>query len=103
MEQRVWSDPRVLEILRNDYIVVALYCDDKMSVPEEEWIKDDSGRTLKTLGKINSFIAYKQYGVNAQPCYILEGKGGKLLADPRGYDLDVEAFIQFLETGKQNY
>lgn len=103
MEQRVWSDPRVLEILRNDYIVVALYCDDKMSVPEEEWIKDDSGRTLKTLGKINSFIAYKQYGVNAQPCYILEGKGGRLLADPRGYDLDVEAFIQFLETGKQNY
>ena len=103
MEQRVWSDPRVLEILRNDYIVVALYCDDKMSVPEEEWIKDESGRTLKTLGKINSFIAYKNYGVNAQPCYILEGRNGKLLADPRGYDLDIEAFIEFLETGKRNY
>lgn len=102
MEMRVWSDPRVLEILRNDYVVVALYCDDKMKVDEADWI-EVGGKTLSTLGKINSHIAFSKYGVNAQPCYILEGKDGRLLADPRGYDLDIDGFIQFLETGKNNY
>lgn len=102
MEMRVWSDPRVLEILRNDYVIVALYCDDKMEVSEADWLTVGD-KTLKTLGKINSHIAFSQYGVNAQPCYVLEGNNGRLLAEPRGYDLDVEAFIAFLEEGKANY
>lgn len=102
MEQRVWSDPRVLEILRNDYVVVALYCDDKMTVDEKDWI-EVGDKTLKTLGKINSHIAFAKYGVNAQPCYILEGKKGELLAGPRGYNLDIEDFVKFLNTGKENY
>lgn len=102
MEMRVWSDPRVLEILRNDYVIVALYCDDKMEVPEADWLTVGD-KTLKTLGKINSHIAFSQYGVNAQPCYVLEGNNGRLLADPRGYDLDIDAFVAFLEEGKANY
>ena len=102
MEMRVWSDPRVLEILRNDYVVVALYCDDKMKVDESEWITVGD-KTLTTMGKINSYIAFSKYGVNAQPCYILEGLNGELLADPRGYDTDIEAFIKFLEQGKANF
>ena len=53
MEQRVWSDPRVLEILRRDYVIVALYVDDKTELPEQEWITTESGRVLKSLGKIN--------------------------------------------------
>ncbi len=102
MEQRVWSDPRVLKMLQEDFVVVALYCDDKMPVAEEDWVVVGD-KTLKTLGKINSDIAFRQYGVNAQPCYVLEGKNGKLLADPRGYDLDIDAFIAFMQAGLDNY
>lgn len=102
MESRVWSDERVLKIMREDYIIVALYCDDKMEVDERDWVKDGD-KTLKTLGKINSQIGFSKYGVSAQPCYILEGKDGEMLAEPRGYNLDVEDFIKFLEKGKANY
>lgn len=102
MEARVWSDSRVLEILRNDYVIVALYCDDKKEAAREDWVTHE-GKTLKTIGKINSYIAYTCYGVNAQPCYVLEGRDGRILAEPRSYNLDVEAFISFLEKGKTEY
>lgn len=102
MENRVWSDPRVLDILRNDYVIVALYCDDKKPADESDWITAGD-RTLQHIGKINSYIAYTRYGVNAQPCYVLEGRDGELLAEPRSYDLDIDAFIRFLEEGLENY
>lgn len=102
MESRVWSDPQVLEILRNDYVIVALYCDDKKQADESDWIVTGD-RTLKSIGKINSHIAYTDYGVNAQPCYVLEGRDGKLLAEPRSYDLDIDAFVSFLKSGLENY
>ncbi|HIZ85656.1 MAG TPA: thioredoxin family protein [Candidatus Coprenecus stercoravium] len=102
MEARVWSDPRVLEILRNDYVIVALYCDDKKQADQSDWITDGN-RTLKTIGKINSHIAYTNYGVNAQPCYVLEGHGGEMLAAPRSYNLDVDDFVRFLEGGLEAY
>ncbi len=102
MEQRVWSDPTVQQILREDYVIVALYCDDKMTISEEDWIVVGD-KTLKTLGKVNSHIAFAKYGVNAQPCYILESPDGKLLAAPRGYDLDVDAFVAFLRGGLEKF
>lgn len=102
MESRVWSDPQVLEILRNDYVIVALYCDDKKQADESDWIVTGD-RTLKSIGKINSHIAYTDYGVNAQPCYVLEGRDGQLLAEPRSYDLDIDAFVRFLKSGLENY
>jgi thiol:disulfide interchange protein DsbD len=58
---------------------------------------------LKTLGKINSYYALKTYGVNAQPYYVLQGDEGKPLVEPRGYDLDVEGFIDFLQRGVAAY
>ena len=103
MESRVWSDPRVLEILREKYVIVALYADDKLKVDEADWVTTDTGKVLKTLGKINSYYALKTYGVNAQPYYVLQGRDGKPLVDPRGYDLDVEAFIDFLNRGVEAY
>ncbi len=102
MENRVWSDPKVLEILRNDYVLVALYCDDKKEADESDWITAGD-RTLKDIGKINSYIAYTYYGVNAQPCYVLEGRDGELLADPRSYNLDINEFVAFLKQGLENY
>ncbi|MBR5281971.1 MAG: thioredoxin family protein [Alistipes sp.] len=102
MEARVWSDPRVLELLRNEYVIVALYADDKLKVAEEDWVTTESGKVLKTLGKINSHYALKTYGVNAQPYYVLVDDNGSTLAD-RSYDLDVEGFIAFLKKGVEDY
>ena len=99
MEARVWSDERVLDILREKYVVVALYTDDKMSVPESEWITTEGGDTFKTLGRINSYIARTRFGVNAQPNYILITADGESLAPTRGYDLSVDGFVEFLEGG----
>lgn len=103
MEARVWSDPQVLDILRRDYVIVALYSDDKKVLPESEWVTTDSGKVLKSLGKINSYYALKTYGVNAQPYYVLQGRDGKTLVPPRGYDLNVENFVQFLRSGVEAY
>ena len=103
MEMRVWSDPRVLEILKNDYVICALYADDKKIVSESDWVTTEAGKVLKSLGKINSHFALKTYGVNAQPYYVLQGEDGKPLVEPRGYNLDVEAFIAFLKAGVEAY
>ena len=103
MEARVWSNPQVLEILRNDYVICALYSDDKKVLPEEDWVTTDAGKVLKSLGKINSYYALKTYGVNAQPYYVLQGADGKPLVEPRGYDLDIQGFINFLNRGKEAF
>ena len=103
MESRVLSDPEILSILRNEYVVVALFGDDKRTkVAPEDWVTTDSGKVLKTLGKINSYYVLKEYGINAQPYYILKGRG-QLLAEPRSYNLDVEGFRQFLKEGLDRY
>ncbi|MBR2331160.1 MAG: thioredoxin family protein, partial [Alistipes sp.] len=103
MESRVWSDKRVQDLLRNEYVIVALYADDKLTVDEKDWVTTDTGKVLKTLGKINSYYALKTYGVNAQPYYVLQGEDGKPLVEPRGYDLDVDAFVDFLQRGIEAY
>ena len=103
MEARVWSDPQVLDILRNDYVICALYSDDKKVLPESEWVTTDAGKVLKGLGKINSYYALKTYGVNAQPYYVLQGADGRPLVAPRGYDLSVEGFVKFLQSGLAAY
>lgn len=103
MEMRVWSDPTVLDLLRNEYVICALYADDKMTVAEADWVTTDTGTVLKQLGKINSYYALKTYGVNAQPYYVLQGKEDEQLVEPRGYNLDVAAFIDFLKRGVEAY
>ena len=103
MEQRVWSDPEVLKILRNDYVIVALYSDDKTTLPEADWFTTPSGKVLKSLGKIGSYIAREKYGVNAQPSYIVQGVDGKVLLEPRGYNLNVDEYIKFLKSGVEAF
>lgn len=103
MEARVWSDPQVLDILRNEYVICALYSDDKKVLPKEEWVTTDTGKVLKSLGKINSYYALKTYGVNAQPYYVLQDNDGRILVEPRGYDLSVEGFVDFLRKGVEAY
>lgn len=103
MEARVWADPTVQQILRDEYVIVALYTDDKMPLPESDWVTTDAGKVLKTLGKVNANYALTRFGVNAQPYYVLQGKGGKILGEPRGYDLSVEGFVEFLKKGVEEY
>ena len=99
MESRVWSAPEVLEILNNDYIVVALYTDDKQKLAEKDWVTTETGDVLKTLGRANSYIVRTKFGVNAQPNYVLLSPDGEQLAPVRGYDLDIQGFVDFLRSG----
>lgn len=99
MESRVWSDPQVLEILNNDYIIVALYTDDKQKLDKSEWVTTPNGDVLKDLGRINSYIVRTKFGVNAQPNYVLLSPEGELLAPVRGYDLSIPGFVEFLQSG----
>lgn len=104
MEANVWSDPSVLKKLREDYIVVALYVDDKTALAEEEWYKSNyDGKMKKTIGKKFADLQKEKFGVNAQPFYVLMGHNGEVLTNPRAYDLDVEAFAKFLKKGKENF
>ena len=103
MEQRVWSDPRVLSILRDGFVIVALYTDDKTRLAEEDWVTLPNGRVLKDLGRANSYLVRERFGVNAQPNYALLGSDGGLLVPVRGYNLDVDAFVEFLQAGLAAY
>lgn len=96
MEARVWSDPDVLQRLRDDFVIVALYVDDKTRLPESQWMVSEDGKTLKDVGRVNSYIARTRFGVNAQPNYFILSPQGETLAGPRGYDLDVSGFLDFL-------
>ena len=104
MESRVWSDPRVLKMLRNDFVIVALYTDDKQDLMEEDWVKDEAtGKVYKEMGRANGYIARTKWNVNAQPNYVLLSPDGEVLVPARGYDLDVEGFIKFLQSGLDAY
>ena len=103
MEARVWSDPAVLELLNNEYVICALYTDDKMTLPESEWITTENGTVLKSLGKVNAHYALTRFGVNAQPYYVIQGKNEQVLVEPRGYNLDVDEFVKFLKSGVEAY
>jgi len=100
MESRVWSDPRALKMMKEDYVVCALYADDKKVVDEADWVTTKDGKVLKSLGKINSHFAMERFNVNAQPYYaILDPMTEGHKVPSRGYDLDVDAFVQFLQAG----
>ena len=104
MEAVVWSDPEVLKRLQNDFVVVALYVDDKTELPETEWYtsKHDS-KVKKTIGKQNADLQITNLNNNAQPFYVLVGEDERVLAWPYGYDKSVEGFVRFLDKGKKKY
>ena len=98
MEARVWSDPEVLRRLRDNFEIVALYTDDKQKLPESEWFTTPAGKTLKTLGSVNAYVARTRFEVNAQPNYLILSPDGEILAGPRGYNLSIPGFIEFLDS-----
>ncbi|HPS63380.1 MAG TPA: cytochrome c biogenesis protein CcdA [Bacteroidales bacterium] len=104
MEANVWSDPQVLKRLRENFIVTALYVDDKTEVPEKEWITSKYDKKVKkTVGKIFADLQISRFNVNSQPYYVLLDTSGNLLNVPRAYDLNVDAFVKFLDKGLDNF
>jgi hypothetical protein len=105
MEANVWSDPMVLNILKNDYVIVALYVDDKTQLPESEWYESTlDHRMKKNLGAVNYDIQATKFNINAQPYYkVIDPFTEGPLTDAQGYNLSVPNFIDFLEEGKENY
>lgn len=99
MEQRVWSDPKVLSMLKNDFVIVVLYTDDKTKLPESEWVTTSSGKVLKDKGRVNAWFVRENFGVSAQPNYVLLSPDGKQLAPIRGYNTDIDGFVEFLNSG----
>ncbi|WP_460982526.1 protein-disulfide reductase DsbD family protein [Spirosoma fluminis] len=104
MEARVWSDPAVLSRLQNDYVVVALYVDDKTELPEKDWYTSTyDGKVKKTIGAQNADLQITQYNNNAQPHYCLVNSEGKLLVAPKNYDRSIDNFVTFLDSGTAKF
>ncbi len=104
MEERVWSDPKVLEILRRDYVILALYVDDKTELPEADWYTSTyDNKVKKSIGKQNADLQIRKYNNNAQPFYLLLDSDGELMVQPKAYDLNVNNFVEFLQKGVDAY
>ena len=104
MEARVWSDPEVLRRLKNDYIVVALYIDEKTELPESEWYTSTfDNKVKKSIGKQNADFQITRFNNNAQPFYVLMDYNKKTIIEPKSYDLDIQNFISFLDEGKARF
>jgi thiol:disulfide interchange protein len=106
MEEYVWSDPAVLQRLKNDYVVVALYCDDKTELPAAKWYTSKvDGQEKKTLGDQNLDFQISRFNSNAQPHYVLldPRKDDKPMVQPVAFDANVSHFVSFLDEGKFIY
>jgi len=104
MEANVWSAPPVLQRLREKFIVTALYVDDKTEVPENEWITSKyDGKVKKSIGKIYADLQISRFNINSQPYYVLLDTAGNLIAQPRAYDLDVDAFVKWMDGALDNF
>jgi thiol:disulfide interchange protein DsbD len=106
MEANVWSDPAVQEMLRNDFVKISLYVDDRTNLPEaEQFVSSALGRerNIRTVGQKWSVFQAERYGVNTQPYYLILDHEENLIAPAYGYDTNIPKYIEFLETGKNNF
>lgn len=104
VEDLVWSDPRVTDILTNDVIVVSLYVDDKRDLPEDEvYTSPHSGKEINTIGKKWSELQTYSYGTNSQPYYIIQDGDENRYSKPIAYETDIEAYIAWLKQGIANF
>ncbi|MCR9081343.1 MAG: thioredoxin family protein [Cyclobacteriaceae bacterium] len=104
MEENVWVDPEVLRRLKEDFVMVALYIDERLELPETEWYTSEyDGKVKKTLGKQNADFQITRFQNNAQPYYVILDHDEALVAKPRAYDTDVQAFVEFLDGAKKEF
>ena len=106
MEGTVWADPRVSSKLKNDYVLISLYVDDKTPLKEPIVVTDAQGneKTLRTVGAKWSYLQSHKFGANAQPFYVaVDPFTGKPLTGSRGHNKDVSAYVDFLNQGLRNF
>lgn len=104
VENAVWIDPQVRKMFAEEFVVVALYVDDKnIKLPEDQQIKDEDGDPITTLGGKNMFIQNTLYKENSQPCYFIVDHDGSVLAGPTYYEKDVNRYMDFLKAGIKAY
>ena len=104
MEERVWSDAKVLEVLKNEIVLISLYVDDKRSLPEnEKYTSETTGKKIKTIGNKWSDFQIKKYKANAQPYYVLLDHNGENLNDYSAYDPDIPSYLAWLKEGIGNF
>ncbi|KPK84536.1 MAG: hypothetical protein AMS27_09610 [Bacteroides sp. SM23_62_1] len=104
MEAKVWSDPDVLRRLRENYVIIALYVDDRTKLPENEWITSSfDGKEKRTIGKKNMDLQITRFNTNTQPYYVLVDHEGYPLVPPRGHDLNVQRFVEWLDEGVRRF
>lgn len=104
MEARVWSDPLVLDRLKNDFVMVALYIDERYELPESEWfVSEYDGKEKKTIGKQNADFQITRFNNNAQPYYVILDHNEELLIKPKAYDTNIQNFVNFLEEAKSEF
>jgi len=104
MEERVWSETEILDILNNEVVLVSLYVDDKRKLPkDQQYVSTTTGKKIKTIGNKWSDFQIREYRANAQPYYVLVDGEGKSLNGPVGYTPDVEAYGAWLKQGIHNY
>ena len=104
MEERVWSEPKVFNLINNDFVLISLYVDDKRELPEsEQYISETTGKSIETIGNKWSDFQTVHYKANAQPYYVLLGKEENQLNSPIGYTSDVEVYASWLKEGVDNY
>ena len=99
MEQRVWSNPQVLQLLRDEFVIAVLYTDDKEKLPESEWVTTKNGKVLKDRGRVNAYYVRERFDVSAQPNYVILDPQGNQITPIRGYNLDIDGFVEFLKSG----
>ena len=100
MEERVWSDPKILNLLKQDIVLISLYVDDKRPLPEGEEITSKiSGKKLRYIGQKWSEFQILKYKANAQPFYVLMGHDEENLIEPVGYTPDIEEYYDWLQKG----
>ena len=104
MEENVWIDPQVLKRLKEDFVMVALYIDERLELPESKWYTSSyDGKEKKTLGKQNADFQITRFNNNAQPYYVILNHEEQLLASPRGYNTDIGQFVKFLDGAKAKF
>jgi thiol:disulfide interchange protein DsbD len=104
MEARVWSDPKVLKRLKEEFVLVALYVDDRTELPESEWYTSSYDQKVKkTIGKQNADFQINRYNTNAQPYYVILNNKEEVLIQPRAYDLSIEGFTLFLDEATRRF
>jgi thiol:disulfide interchange protein DsbD len=104
MEAKVWSDPKILKRLQENFVIIALYVDDRTELPESEWFTSKlDGRIKKTIGKQNEDLEISKFNTNALPLYVITDSDGNPLNKPMPTNLNVEEYAKWLDEGVANF